>query len=180
MLETLAPAERLAFVLHDMFAVPFEDIAPLVGRSATAARQLASGARRRVQGAAVPDVDVKLQRRVVDAFLAAARGGDFEGLVALLDQDVVLRADRGEILPGASRFIRGAQAVAQQAIIFSKGADSARPALVNGAAGIVSFDKNGKPLSVSGFTVVGGKIGEIDALGDPPASDNSISPVLDE
>src|SRR5262249_40899042 len=125
-LETLEPAERLAFVLHDMFAIPFEDIAPIVGRSATAARQLASRARRRVQGAAVPDVDLKRQRQVVDAFVKAARGGDFEALVAVLDPGIVLRADLGELPPGASRIVRGAQAVARQALIFSKFAESAR------------------------------------------------------
>ena len=114
-LETLAPAERLAFVLHDMFAVPFDEIAPIVGRSPTAARQLASRARRRVQGAAaVPDADLTRQREVVDAFLAAARGGDFDALLAVLDPDVVLRADRAAVPPGAPREVRGAAAVAEQ------------------------------------------------------------------
>jgi len=166
-LETLEPAERLAFVLHDMFAVPFEDIAPIVGRSTTAARQLASRARRRVQGAAVPDVDLKRQRQVVDAFVKAARGGDFEALLAVLDPGIVLRADLGDLPPGASRIVRGARAVAQQALVFSKFAESARPALVNGAAGMVVFDPNGELFSVMGFTVAGGKIVEIDILGDP-------------
>jgi len=166
-LETLEPAERLAFVLHDMFAVPFEDIAPIVGRSTAAARQLASRARRRVQGAAVPDADLTRQRQVVDAFVKAAREGDFEALLAVLDPAIVLRADLGQLPPGASRTVRGAHAVAQQALTFSKFARSARPALVNGAAGMVVFDPNGELFSVMGFTVAGGKIVEIDILGDP-------------
>src|SRR5918911_893660 len=131
-LETLTPSERHAFVLHDMFGVPFEEIAPIVGRSSTTARQLASRARRRVQGAAnAPDADLALQREVVDAFLAAARGGDFKALVAVLDPDVVLRADVGALLAGASREVRGAQAVAEQALTFSRFAPFARTALVN-------------------------------------------------
>jgi RNA polymerase sigma-70 factor (ECF subfamily) len=165
-LETLAPAERLAFVLHDMFAVSFEEIAPIVGRSPTAARQLASRARRRVQGAPVPDVDVCRQRQVVDAFLQAARGGDLEALLVVLDPDVVLRADRGEMAPGVSRIVRGARVVAEQAVMFSQIAARARPALVNGAAGIVAFNEAGRPLSVLGFTVAGGRIVEIDILAD--------------
>jgi RNA polymerase sigma factor (sigma-70 family) len=164
-LETLAPPERLAFVLHDMFAVPFEEIASIVGCSRVAARQLASRARRRVRGAApVPDVDLKRQRKVVDAFVAAARGGDFDALLAVLDPDVVLRSDRG---PGAFRVIRGARAVADQARVFSRLAGSVQPALVNGAAGIVSWLPGGQPLSVMGFTIKSGKIVEIDVLGDP-------------
>jgi RNA polymerase sigma-70 factor, ECF subfamily len=166
-METLAPAERLAFVLHDMFAVPFNEIAPIVGRSPTAARQLASRARRRVQGAApVPDADLTRQREVVDAFLAAARGGDLDALLAVLDPDVVLRADRG-VAPGASREIRGAKAVAEGALLFSQLAGFARPVLVNGAAGIVSWLPGGRPFSVMGFTVTRGKIVEIDVLADP-------------
>jgi RNA polymerase sigma-70 factor, ECF subfamily len=166
-LETLAPAERLAFVLHDMFAVPFEEIAPIVGRSPTAARQLASRARRRVQGAAtVPDADLTRQREVVDAFLAASREGDFDALLAVLDPDVVLRADRGAVPPGASREVRGAPAVAEQALIFSRLAPFAQPALVNGAAGVVVAPR-GRPFSVMGFTVRRGKIVEIDILADP-------------
>lgn len=164
-LETLDPAERLAFVLHDLFAVPFDEIASIIGRSSAAARQLASRARRRVQGAAnFPDVDLARQREVVDAFLAAARGGDFEALLAVLDPDVVLRADRG---PGASREIWGARAVAEQAATFSRLAESAQPVLVNGVAGIVSWLPGGQPFSVMGFTIRGGKIVEIDVLGDP-------------
>ena len=163
-LETLAPAERLAFVLHDMFGVPFEEIAGLVGRSPAAARQLASRARRRVQGAApVPDADLAAQRRVVDAFFAAARDGDFEGLVAVLDPDVVSRGDGG---PGASAIARGAREVAARALTFARLSPFVRPALVNGAAGVVVAPR-GEPFSVMGFTVVGGKIVEIDAITDP-------------
>jgi RNA polymerase sigma factor (sigma-70 family) len=169
-LETLSPAERLAFVLHDMFALPFEEIAPIVGRSPTATRQLASRARRRVQRAApVPDTDLARQREVVDAFLAASRAGDFDALLAVLDPDVVRRADIGAVRAGLSREVRGARAVAAQALTFSKFARSAhaRPALVNGAAGVVSWSADGRPLSVMGFTVRHGKIVEIDILADP-------------
>ncbi|HZD00408.1 MAG TPA: RNA polymerase sigma factor SigJ [Actinomycetes bacterium] len=167
-LETLSPAERLAFVLHDMFDVPFEEIALIVGRSSSAARQLASRARRRVRGATpVADADLSRQRQVVDAFLAAAREGDFEALVAVLDPDVVLRADVGAVPAGASRVIRGAPAVAEQALAFARRHGRfARPALVNGAAGIVAAP-GGRPLSVLGFTVTQGKIVEIDILADP-------------
>ena len=167
-LETLAPDERLAFVLHDMFAVPFDEIAPMVGRSPAAARQLASRARRRVRGSVtVPDRDLRRQQEVVDAFLAAARGGDFEALVAILDPDVVLRADRGALPAGASTVIRGARAVAEGALTYAKLARFARTALVNGAAGIISFDAHERPFSVMGFTVVSGRIVEIDILADP-------------
>jgi RNA polymerase sigma factor (sigma-70 family) len=165
-LETLAPAERLAFVLHDMFGVPFDEIAPIVGRSSTAARQLASRARRRVRGAAaVPDADLARQREVVDAFLAAARGGDFDALLTVLDPDVVLRADAGA-LSRASQEIHGAQAVAEQTMRFAKLAGIGRPALVNGAAGVV-VAPGGRPFSVMGCTVRGGRIVEIDILADP-------------
>jgi len=164
-LQSLSPAERLAFVLHDMFGMPFAEIGPIVGRSTTAARQLASRARRRVRGtAAVPDPDLARQRQVVDAFLAASREGDFEALISVLDEDVVLRADYGEA--GASRLIRGARAVAGGALSFSRFAPFARPALVNGAAGLVTV-REGQPLSVMGFTVVRGKIAEINVLADP-------------
>ncbi|MGZ3520872.1 MAG: sigma factor-like helix-turn-helix DNA-binding protein, partial [Vulcanimicrobiaceae bacterium] len=130
-LETLGPAERLAFVLHDMFAVPFDEIAAIVGRSPAAARQLASRARRRVQGAAtVPDADLRRQREVVDAFLAASREGDFDALLVVLDPDVVLRADRGAVPAGASREIRGARTVAAQALTFSKLAQFVQSAVV--------------------------------------------------
>ena len=164
-LETLSPAERLAFVLHDMFSVPFEEIAPIVGRSPSAARQLASRARRRVRGAATsPDVDLTRQREVVDAFLAAARGGDLEALVAVLDPDVVLRADRAAVLADAPREVHGAPAVARRA---ARGrARAARPALVNGAVG-VAVAPRGRLLMVLGFTIKGGKIAEIDAIADP-------------
>src|SRR5215210_1734696 len=158
-LETLTPAERLAFVLHDMFAVPFEEISPIVGRSSTTARQLASRARRRVRGATnVPDADLARQREVVDAFLAASRGGDFDSLVAVLDPDVVLRADLSAVHAVGSREVRGAPAVARRAV---KGrARAARPALVNGAVGVVVAPR-GRLLMVLAFTISGGKIVEI-------------------
>jgi RNA polymerase sigma factor (sigma-70 family) len=169
-LQTLAPAERLAFVLHDTFGVPFEQIAVLVGRSPAAARQLASRARRRVRGAAaVPDVDLAGQRAVVDAFFAAARGGDFAALVAVLDPDVVVRADAGALSVGGSRVVRGAAAVAEQGLVsggFARLAGLARPVLVNGAAGVV-IAAGGQPFAVVGFTVRGGRIVEIDILADP-------------
>jgi RNA polymerase sigma-70 factor, ECF subfamily len=166
-LETLTPAERLAFVLHDMFSVPFEEIAPVVGRSPTAARQLASRARRRVQGEAhVPDADLATQREVVDAFLAASRDGDFDTLLAVLDPDVVLRIDGGTVRAGLSREVRGARAVAEQTLTFSRLSPFVRPALVNGAAGVVVAPR-GRPFSVMGFTIRGGKIVEVDILADP-------------
>ncbi len=165
-LETLAPAERLAFVLHDMFAVPFDEIADMVGRTPDAARQLASRARRRVRGAATPDADIGRQREVVDAFFAAARGGDFDALVAVLDPEVVLRADAGPSRLDGSSVVRGAAAVAGNALMFARPDAVARPAVVNGAAGVVVLVE-GKPVSVMGFTVVGGKVVEIDALIDP-------------
>jgi RNA polymerase sigma factor (sigma-70 family) len=166
-LETLAPAERLAFVLHDMFAVPFDEIAPMVGRSPTAARQLASRARRRVQGAApAPTDDLPRQREVVDAFFAAARGGDFDALVAVLDPDIVLRSDGGALRRRQSVVIHGAEAVAKQALTFARLSPYVRPVLVNGAAGVVVAPR-GRPYSVMGFTVVDGKIAAIDAMSDP-------------
>jgi RNA polymerase sigma-70 factor, ECF subfamily len=165
-LETLAPAERLAFVLHDMFAVPFDEIATIVGRSPDAARQLASRARRRVRGAAPPpDADLATQRRVVDAFVAAAREGDFDALVAVLDPDVVLRADAGAI-SGLSVEVHGAAEVAGRAMTFSRLDLVQHPALINGAVGVVAT-RNGKPFSVGGVTVRGGRIVEIDILADP-------------
>ncbi|MGZ4259211.1 MAG: sigma-70 family RNA polymerase sigma factor [Solirubrobacteraceae bacterium] len=164
-LETLAPAERLAFVLHDMFGVPFDDIAPIVDRSSEAARQLASRARRRVRGAAVPsEVDLAAQWEVVDAFLAAARNGDFDALVAVLDPQVVLRADGGAT--GLSREVHGAETVAGQALMWSRVDLSLRRALISGAAGIVST-RGGQPFSVGAITVRDGKIVEIDILADP-------------
>jgi RNA polymerase sigma-70 factor, ECF subfamily len=169
-LDTLAPAERLAFVLHDMFAIPFEEIAPIVGRSPAAARQLASRARRRVQGAApAPDADLARQRAVVDAFFAAARAGDFAALLAVLDPDVVVRADAGAVPLGAPRVVRGAAAAAEQVLAtggFARFAQMARPVLVNGAAGVVLVAR-GRPVAVVGFTIRGGKIVAIDILADP-------------
>ena len=162
-LETLSPAERVAFVLHDLFDLPFDEIAPLVGRSPTAARQLASRARRRVRGAGgVPDADPARQSEVVGAFLAASRGGDFEGLLTLLDPDVVLRADPGAVPPGGSRVVHGATAVAR---LFSGRAQAAQPALINGAAGLV-WAPGGKPRVVFGFTMAHGKILGIDLVAD--------------
>jgi RNA polymerase sigma factor (sigma-70 family) len=162
-LDTLAPAERLAFVLHDMFAVPFAEIAPIVGRSSAAARQLASRARRRVQGAdTASDADLSRQREVVDAFMAASRGGDFAALLALLDPGVVLRADRAAARMGAASEVRGPAAVAET---FSGRARAAQPALINGAAGAV-WAPGGRPRVVFAFTIAGGKIVEINMVAD--------------
>jgi RNA polymerase sigma factor (sigma-70 family) len=167
-LDTLPPAERLAFVLHDMFDVSFDDIGPMVGRSATAARQLASRARRRVHGASLPapDPDLARQRQVVDAFFAAAYRGDFDALVALLDPDVVLRADGGERQGAASLVRRGAAEVARTAITSAQPAAIKIPVLVNGVAGVVVMT-NGRPFVVMGFIVARGKIVEIDCFLDP-------------
>jgi hypothetical protein len=166
-LEMLDPAERLAFVLHDMFAVSFDEIATIVGRSPEAARQLASRARRRVQGTdTVPDADIARQRAVVDAFFTAARSGDLDALVAVLDPDVVLRSDGGTRSPVATVLVRGAQAVASRAIMFSRPAAVLRSALVNGAAGVVVMMRE-RPVSIMGFTVSGGRIVAIDVLADP-------------
>ncbi|TLS40869.1 sigma-70 family RNA polymerase sigma factor [Streptomyces montanus] len=169
-LETLEPAERLAFVLHDMFAVPFDDIAPIVDRSSAATRQLASRARRRVRGAApAPDPDLAQQRKVVDAFLAASRGGDFEALLAVLDPEVVLRADAGALVgrgTATSKLVRGAVSVAESAFMFRKFAAYARPALVNGSVGVVTV-VDGRPMSVTGLTIADGKIVGMDILADP-------------
>jgi RNA polymerase sigma-70 factor (ECF subfamily) len=164
-LETLTPPERLAFVLHDMFAVPFEEIAPIVERSPEATRQLASRARRRVRGTApVPDAELTAQWEVVEAFLAAARNGDFDALVAVLDPDVVLRADGGTT--GLSTHVRGAEAVAGQALMWSRVDLTMRRALINGAAGMVTF-LDGQPFSIAAVTITNGKIAEIDFLTDP-------------
>ncbi|MFF4345871.1 RNA polymerase sigma factor SigJ [Streptomyces sp. NPDC001530] len=168
-LETLEPAERLAFVLHDMFAVPFDDIAPIVGRSSAATRQLASRARRRVQGAAPePERDVTRQKKVLDAFLAASRAGDFEALLSVLDPDVVLRADSGPLVGGAaaSKLVRGATAVAQQALTFARFAASSRLVRINGEVGVVATI-DGQPLSVMAVTVADGKIVALHILADP-------------
>jgi RNA polymerase sigma factor (sigma-70 family) len=166
-LETLSPPERLAFVLHDMFAVPFDEIAPIIERSPEAARQLASRARRRVRAEhTVPDTDINVQREVVEAFLAAAREGDFDRLVAVLDPDVVLRVDQGPLPAGGMREVRGAEAVAGQALTYSRLGLLMLPALVNGAAGVVSI-LDGEPFSIGSVTVRGGKIVEMDILADP-------------
>jgi RNA polymerase sigma factor (sigma-70 family) len=163
-LETLNPAERLAFVLHDMFAVPFDEIAPIVDRSPEAARQLASRARRRVQGEpTIPDADLDTQREVLDAFLAAAREGDFEGLLEVLDPDVVLRADRRG---AAARVVRGAANVARGALAFSALDIEVRRALVNGAAGTVTL-RDGRPFAIAGFTIRNRRIVEMDIVTDP-------------
>jgi RNA polymerase sigma-70 factor (ECF subfamily) len=164
-LDTLAPAERIAFVLHDMFAVPFDEIAAITGRSAAAARQLASRARRRVRGQApVPDADLARQRSVVDAFFAAAREGDFDSLLAVLDPDIVLHEDGGT--REARGVIRGARAVAERALTFRHLSPDVRPALINGAAGVLVVP-GGRLFAVMGFTVSDGKVVEIDVLADP-------------
>ncbi len=162
-LETLSPAERLAFVLHDIFGVPFDEIAPIVDRSPEAARQLASRARRRVRAEkTVPDTDLDAQREVVEAFLAASRDGDFDRLVAVLDPDVVLRADFGA---GRSREVQGPEAVAGQAAFYSQLGLEMKPALINGAVGLVTM-RDGRPFSVGAFTVRRGRIVEMDWLAD--------------
>ncbi len=166
-LETLSPAERLAFVLHDTFAVPYDEIAPIVRRTPAAARQLASRARRRMRGAATStDAGIACQREAVDAFFAASREGDFGALLAVLDPDVVLRIDGGAVRAGLSREVRDVRAVAEQTLTFSRLFPFVRPALVNGAAGVVVAPR-GRPFAVMGFTVRRGKIVEIDVLADP-------------
>lgn len=163
-LDTLAPAERLAFVLHDVFAVPFEEIAPIVERSPAATRKLASRARRRVQGASpLPDADLLRQREIVGAFFIASRGGDFSALLALLDPEVVLCADREAVLLGASGLVRGASAVAET---FSGRARAAQLALIDGAAGLI-WAQGGRPQVAFGFTISGGRITEVDLIADP-------------
>jgi RNA polymerase sigma-70 factor (ECF subfamily) len=179
-LDTLSPAERVAFVLHDVFAIPFDDIAPIVGRSAPAARQLASRARRRVQGAPVPDTDLDGQWAVVNAFLAAAREGDFERLLAILDPDVRLRSDGGPTRPGLVSVLRGAEAVASQAKSFRRFAETATRALVNGVPGGVAWAPDGSPFAVISATVAGGRIVSIDILADPDRlSRLDLDPVAD-
>jgi RNA polymerase sigma factor (sigma-70 family) len=162
-LDRLAPAERLAFVLHDMFAVPFEEIAPIVGRSAEATRQLASRARRRVRGGGMPDADLARQREVVEAFIAALRAGDFEGMLAVLDPDLVVRADMGT---GAPSEIRGAAAWAKGAVAYGHLAQLTQPALVDGAIGVVVAPR-GKLVRALRFTIANGKITEIEVIGNP-------------
>jgi len=166
-LDRLTPAERLAFVLHDMFAVSFDEIAPMIGRSPAAARQLASRARRRVQGKAErPVADLSQQREIVTAFLTAVRAGDFDGLVAVLDPDVVIRIDEAAAVPGTPREIRGAQIWAKGAISFSRGARFAEPMLVDGTVGLI-FAPRGRLLRVLQFTFEHGKIAEVNIVGDP-------------
>jgi len=166
-LEKLEPDERLAFVLHDVFGMTFDEIAPVVDRSAVATRQLASRARRRVQGQApTSETDLRKQRRVVDAFLAAVEKGDFEALVTVLDPEIVLRADGGS-LKGMSRFVRGAQKVAAQAASFSKLGLTHHIVLVNGNIGVVARLPDGRVLSVIGFTIADGRVVEMDILADP-------------
>lgn len=166
-LERLSPAERLAFVLHDLFAMPFNEIAPIIGRSPAAARQLASRARRQVRGAStVSDADLTRQQEVVEAFLAASRRGDFTALLAVLDPDVVVRADRAAVPPGAAREIHGAQAVAEQALIFSRRARFAQLALVNGSVGVVVAPR-GQLLLTMAIKFTGQKIGAVDIIADP-------------
>src|SRR5215510_7118223 len=166
-LDMLSPAERLAYVLHDMFAVSFDEIAPIVGRSPTAARQLASRARRRVQGADMTnEADLTRQREVVEAFLAAARGGDFEALLAVLDPEVVVRADRAAVPPGSALEVHGASAVAKQALTASRGARFAQVVLVNGAVGVIVAPRGRLRLVVT-FKITGEKIIEIDVIADP-------------
>jgi RNA polymerase sigma factor (sigma-70 family) len=175
-LETLAPAERLAYVLHDMFAIPFDEIAPVVGRSSEATRQLASRARRRIRGAdPVPDADLTTQWEVVEAFLVAARDGDFDALVAVLDPDVVLRADGGPT--GISQHLQGAETVAGQALMWSRVDLTMRRALINGAAGMVTF-LHGKPFSIAAVTIRSGRIVELDFLADPERIAQLDLPVL--
>ncbi|MFF9913225.1 RNA polymerase sigma factor SigJ [Streptomyces sp. NPDC013457] len=166
-LETLGPAERLAFVLHDMFAVSFDEIAPIVDRTPAATRQLASRARRRVQGAApAPAPDIARQRQVVDAFMAASHGGDFEGLLAVLDPDVVLRVDGGRALAAVSGLVRGAEAVVSQALTYARFRRDYRKVLVNGAPGIVSYT-DGRLFGLMAFTVVDERIVQIQIIADP-------------
>jgi RNA polymerase sigma factor (sigma-70 family) len=170
-LDSLTPAERVAFVLHDVFAVPFDQIAPIVGRTPAAARQLASRARRRVQGAPVPDVDLDGQWAVVEAFLAAAHDGDFESLLAVLDPDVVLRSDGGAAHPNLISLLRGSQAVAEGAMTFRRFAETASRILVNGVPGGVAWAPDGSPFAVVAMTVRSGKIVAIDVLADPDRLD---------
>jgi RNA polymerase sigma-70 factor (ECF subfamily) len=165
-LDTLSPAERVAFVLHDVFGLPFDEIAPIVGRSPAATRQLASRGRRRVRESPEPDADMGRQRAVVDAFIRASRDGDFEALLAVLDPDVVLRADGGAAPGDRPRVVRGAEAVASQALAYRNLAPAARTALVNGAIGGIVY-RDGRPFSVLAFTVSGGRIVEIDIVADP-------------
>ena len=166
-LDSLTPAERVAFVLHDIFAVPFEEVAPIIDRTPTAARQLASRARRRVQGAPVPDVALDGQWAVADAFLAAARSGDFEGLLAVLDPDIVLRSDGGMTHPNLNSFVSGARAVAEQAMTFRRFTETATRVLVNGIPGGIAWAPDGSPFAILALTIKGGRVVEIESLADP-------------
>jgi RNA polymerase sigma factor (sigma-70 family) len=166
-LETLSPEERVAYVLHDMFSVPFEQVADLIDRSPAAARKAASRARKRIEAEpTAPDVDLERQREVVDAFFEASREGDFDALVEVLHPEVVLRSDGGETRPSANHVIRGAAAVAGRALTFAKLSPFVRPVLVNGVAGVLVAPQ-GRPFSVMAFTVAGGRVVAIDALADP-------------
>ena len=166
-LDSLTPAERIAFVLHDVFAVPFDEIAPIIGRTPTAARQLASRARRPVQGAPVPDVDLHRQWAVVDAFVEASRAGNFERLLAVLDPEVVLRSDGGAARPGLTLLVRGARAVAERAMIFRGLVEGLTRILVNGIPGAIVWAPDGSPYTVLALTVKGGRIVALDFLADP-------------
>jgi RNA polymerase sigma-70 factor, ECF subfamily len=166
-LDSLTPAERVAFVMHDVFAMPFDEIAPIVGRTPTATRQLASRARRRVRGAPVPDVDLEGQWAVADAFLAAARDGDFERLVGVLDPDVVVRSDGGGARPELTSVVHGARAVAEQAFLFRRFAENATRVLVNGVPGGVAWAPDGSPFAVVALTVAETRVVAIDVLADP-------------
>ena len=166
-LDALSPAERVAFVLHDVFGVPFDQVARIVGKSPAAARQLASRARRRVRVAPVPDTGLDGQWAVVDAFLAASRGGDFERLLGLLDPDVVLRSDGGEARPALVTVLRGAEAVAAQAFTYRRFAETGTRALINGVPGGVAWTPDGRPFAVISVTVARGRIVELDILADP-------------
>jgi RNA polymerase sigma-70 factor, ECF subfamily len=166
-LDTLSPAERVAFVMHDVFAMPFDEIAPIVGRTPVATRQLASRARRRVQGAPVPDADLEGQWAVAEAFLAAARDGDFERLVSVLDPDVVVRSDGGAARPELTSFVRGARAVAGQAFMYRRFAETSTRVLVNGTPGGVAWSPDGTPFSVVALTIRGDRVVAIDVLADP-------------
>jgi RNA polymerase sigma-70 factor (ECF subfamily) len=166
-LDTLSPSERLAFVLHDIFGVPFDQIGTILDRSTDAAKQLASRARARLRGAPSPSaVDLRAHKQVVDAFLAASRNGDFEGLLTLLDPDVVLRADAGDGPFGPSRVVRGAEAVVRQAMLYNSLAKLAQPVLVNGLPGVIVV-RDGKPLSLLSVHVRDGRIVELDIIADP-------------
>jgi RNA polymerase sigma-70 factor (ECF subfamily) len=179
-LDTLTPAERLAFVLHDMFDLPFDEIAPMVGRTPATARQLASRARRRVRGADVQSAaaDLARQREVVDAFFAAAHRGDFEALVGILDPDVVLRSDGGTAHPAFSMVLRGAAAVAERTLTIADPSIPKRPVLVNGAAGVL-VTAHGRPFAVMGFTISGDRITQVDAILDPERLQNLNLPAFE-